>query len=66
MRRVAGMLFEVGRDHRPVSDAARLLTEERNRMQWPVVLPARGLTLLEVRYDTPGHDSRRKLIELDE
>jgi tRNA pseudouridine38-40 synthase len=58
MRRMAGMLFEIGRDHRPTEDAARLLTTERETMQWPVVLPAKGLTLLEVRYDVPGHDAR--------
>ena len=58
MRRTAGMLFEIGRGHRPVEDAARQLTEERNSMQWPVVLPAKGLTLLEVRYDVPGFDAR--------
>jgi hypothetical protein len=27
-------------------------------MQWPVVLPAKGLTLMEVRYDTLGYDAR--------
>lgn len=60
MRRMAGMLFEIGRHHRPVLDAKRLLTEERDQMQWPVVLPARGLTLMEIRYDIPGHDARTK------
>ena len=58
MRRMAGMLFEIGRDHRPDEDCARLLTVERDHMQWPVVLPAKGLTLLEVRYDVPGFDAR--------
>lgn len=66
MRRIAGMLFEIGRDHRPIADAKRLLTKERDAMQWPVVLPARGLTLMEVRYDVPGHDSRRKDDDSDE
>jgi tRNA pseudouridine38-40 synthase len=60
MRRMAGMLFEIGRGHRPVEDCARLLTEHRDRMQWPVVLPAKGLTLLEVRYDVPGYDARKQ------
>lgn len=67
MRRISGMLFEIGRDHRPVTDAARLLTPQgREEMQWPVVLPARGLTLMEVRYDSPGFDARRKLDDSDE
>ena len=60
MRRMAGMLFEIGRGHRPVDDCARLLTKERERMQWPVVLPAKGLTLMEVRYDVPGYDARTR------
>ena len=29
-------------------------------MQWPVVLPAKGLALLEVRYDIPGYDARKQ------
>lgn len=66
MRRMAGMLFEIGRSHRPVVDAARLLTEERDRMQWPVVLPAKGLTLMEVRYDIPGYDARKQPLEFAE
>lgn len=60
MRRMAGMLFEIGRDHRPLEDAARLLTQERDRMQWPIVLPARGLTLMEVQYGIPGYDARNQ------
>lgn len=60
MRRIAGMLFEIGRGHRPIEDSARLLTSERDLMQWPVVLPAKGLALLEVRYDIPGYDARKQ------
>ena len=63
MRRMAGMLFEIGRGHRPLKDCARLLTEERDRMQWPVVLPAKGLTLMEVRYDMPGYDARKQPLD---
>ena len=62
MRRMAGMLFEIGRGHRPIEDCARLLTDHRDSMQWPVVLPAKGLTLLEVRYDVPGYDARKQPI----
>ena len=60
MRRMAVMLFEIGRGHRPEEDCARLLSDERDRMQWPVVLPAKGLALMEVRYDVPGYDARRQ------
>ncbi|MBC8066165.1 MAG: tRNA pseudouridine(38-40) synthase TruA [Chlorobia bacterium] len=60
MRRMAGMLFEIGRGHRPLEDCARLLTKDRDEMQWPVVLPAKGLTLIKVNYETPGYDARNK------
>lgn len=50
MRRIAGFLVEVGRGHRPPSDALLLLSPEREHLQWPVVLPARGLCLREVAY----------------
>lgn len=63
MRRMAGMLFEVGRGHRPVEDCQRLLSQERDEMQWPVVLPAKGLTLMEVLYDIPGYDARKQPLE---
>jgi tRNA pseudouridine38-40 synthase len=63
MRRMAGMLFEIGRGHRPVEDCSRLLTAQRDDMQWPVVLPAKGLTLMEVRYDTPGYDARKQPLD---
>jgi tRNA pseudouridine38-40 synthase len=58
MRRISGCLFEIGRGARPVQDAADLLTESRDGMQWPVVLPAKGLTLEEVRYGNPPVDHR--------
>lgn len=60
MRRMAGMLFEIGRGHRPVEDCARLLSEERDLMQWPIVLPAKGLTLLRINYGVPGYDARKQ------
>ncbi len=50
MRRMAGFLFEVGRGHRPVEDVTTLLGEDRESLQWPVVLPARGLCLIKVDY----------------
>jgi tRNA pseudouridine(38-40) synthase len=58
MRRISGAFLEIGRGHRPVEDMARLLTEERDSMQWPVVLPAKGLCLMEVKYSDPLRDIR--------
>lgn len=59
MRRMAGALLEVGRGHRPVEEVSRLLDpEERNRLQWPVVLPAKGLCLMRVRYGARYRDVR--------
>jgi len=59
MRRMAGALLEVGRGHRNVAEVSRLLDpEERNRLQWPVVLPANGLCLMRVRYGRIPRDSR--------
>jgi tRNA pseudouridine38-40 synthase len=59
MRRMAGALYEVGRGYRPVEEVSRLLDpEERNRLQWPVVLPARGLCLQRIRYGRHPRDFR--------
>jgi tRNA pseudouridine38-40 synthase len=59
MRRMSGALFEVGRGNRPVEEVSRLLDpEERNRLQWPVVLPARGLCLMRVQYGRHPKDFR--------
>jgi len=58
MRRMAGALLEVGRGYRPVEEVGRLLSEERNNLQWPVVLPARGLCLMRVRYGRHPKDNR--------
>lgn len=59
MRRIAGALFEVGRGYRPVEEVSRLLRdEERDQIQWPVVLPAKGLCLMRVRYDRKLRDIR--------
>jgi len=59
MRRMAGALLEVGRGYRPVEEVSRLLDiEERSGMQWPVVLPAKGLCLMRVRYGRHPRDNR--------
>jgi len=58
MRRISGGLVEVGRGHRTLEDFRSLLTEQRVDLQWPVVLPAKGLTLVRVRYGDPPRDCR--------
>jgi tRNA pseudouridine38-40 synthase len=49
IRRIAGGLLEVGQDKRPVRDIDALLIREQG-VFLPVVLPARGLTLMKIRY----------------
>lgn len=58
MRRIAGALLEVGRGRRPVEEVAMLLGDRRDHLQWPVVLPAKGLCLMRVRYGRPLRDCR--------
>lgn len=58
MRRISGVLLEVGRGKRPVEDVSTLLSERRQDLTWPVVLPARGLTLMRVRYGRWPRDNR--------
>jgi tRNA pseudouridine38-40 synthase len=58
MRRISGCLLEVGAGLRDPKEVAALLTPSRDRLQWPVVLPAKGLTLEEVRYGNPPVDHR--------
>ncbi len=57
MRRISGALFEVGRGMRPVSDVAEILVDWSGR-HLPVVLPARGLTLVRIRYGRHPKDNR--------
>jgi tRNA pseudouridine38-40 synthase len=65
MRRMAGALLEVGRGHRDVAEVSRLLDpEERDRLQWPVVLGAHGLWLMGVRYGRHPRDCRSASQEL--
>jgi tRNA pseudouridine38-40 synthase len=60
MRRMAGALFEVGRGHRGTEEVALLLDpRKRDSLQWPVVLPAKGLTLMRVRYGRHPKDNRK-------
>lgn len=51
MRRISGALLEIGRGHRdPASLEVLLAQREKNKVAWPVVLPANGLCLMKVRY----------------
>lgn len=60
MRRMAGAVMEIGLGRRSPDDIEKLLDpEQRERLQWPVVLPAKGLTLVEVRYGRHPRDNRR-------
>lgn len=64
MRRMAGSLLEVGRGQRNVEEVSRLLTTEgQESLQWPVVLPARGLCLMRVRYGRKLVDHRNSTSE---
>lgn len=61
VRRIAGGLFEVGIGRRSREDFVSLLNiERRTDIPWPVVLPARGLTLLKVDYGRPYRDLRHE------
>jgi len=61
VRRIAGGLFEVGVGRRSRDEFASLLdTKRRKRVPWPVVLPARGLTLLKVDYGRSYRDLRKE------
>lgn len=62
MRRISGFLWEASLRKRPVSDAKVLLSDQRSSLQWPVVLPAKGLCLKEVVYLDPPADCRHNLI----
>lgn len=59
MRRIAGGLLEVGIGRRPPEHMAALTTEEgMARLELPVVLPAKGLTLVKVEYGSRLRDIR--------
>ncbi len=58
MRRISGGLFEVGRGKRSLEGFKMLLSDQKQTLEWPVVLPARGLTLMQVRYGRHPRDNR--------
>ncbi|MEO7453489.1 MAG: tRNA pseudouridine(38-40) synthase TruA [Fimbriimonadales bacterium] len=67
MRRIAGGLLEVGCGKRTVEDF-RILTDlkRRDEVNWPVVLPAKGLTLVKAKYGRTLRDYRELVAESDE
>ena len=61
MRRISGGLYEVGRGKRPAEEIAMLLDpQRRENLQWPVVLPAKGLCLMKIRYGRHPKDLRER------
>ncbi len=60
MRRMAGCLYEIGRGAYSPERVKALLGPEREQFEWPVVLPAHGLTLMRVRYGRQLVDHRTK------
>ena len=60
MRRIAGFLWDVGRGQREPDQTRFLLGTGRDQIEWPVVLPARGLTLMRVRYGRHPVDYRTR------
>lgn len=66
MRRISGFLLEVGRHHRSPQDAIPLLNHRAEPVpHLPVVLPARGLTLLRVIYGRHPADHRLRYSQSD-
>jgi len=63
---MAGALLEVGRGARPVEEVSKLLMKEgQETLKWPVVLPAKGLCLMRVRYGRYPRDSRLRDLRND-
>lgn len=59
VRRLSGALVEVGRGKRSVASIEALFDKRRrDREQWPVVLPACGLSLVKVHYGKRLRDLR--------
>ncbi len=66
MRRMAGVLIEVGLNKRPVEDIIQLLNPAtRSRLKFPVVLPAKGLCLMKIRYGRHPKDFRKRTKQND-
>jgi tRNA U38,U39,U40 pseudouridine synthase TruA len=56
---MAGFLLQVGFGKRLASDVGALLDpDRRDALTWPEVLPAKGLTLVRVRYGPRPKDVR--------
>lgn len=67
MRRIAGGLLEVGCGKRTIEDFRILIDPtRRDEVKWPVVLPAKGLTLVKAKYGRTLRDYRDLVAETDE
>lgn len=63
MRRMSGALWEIGRGMRRPETLDELLEQrEKNKVHWPTVLPASGLTLMKVRYGRSPQLRRNRTI----
>jgi tRNA pseudouridine38-40 synthase len=58
MRRMSGALFEVGKGKRTIESISELLSNQGKGMHRPVVLPAKGLMLMSIRYGRHPKDNR--------
>lgn len=59
MRRISGCLWEIGRGKYAPSRVPLLLSKRRkSEVDWPPVLPACGLTLMNIRYGRHPSDHR--------
>jgi tRNA pseudouridine38-40 synthase len=61
MRRISGALLEVGLGKQSAEYIKNLLDPTiRERLQWPQVLPAHGLTLMKISYGRHPKDFRQE------
>jgi tRNA pseudouridine38-40 synthase len=60
MRRMSGALWDIGKGRRDPEMIVTLLEQGRQtRIAWPVVLPAAGLTLMDIAYGRNPHEQVR-------
>ncbi len=60
MRRISGLLLEIGRGHKSLESVPLLLDPNCKLVKPPVVLPAKGLCLKKVVYANPPQDCRTR------
>ena len=65
IRRINGILLEIGKGREPVESMGRILAGDRELPDIPV-LPARGLCLMEVKYPEGAFELQSPITEKDE